>query len=251
MRIILITVCLLFLNLIIFSGVSNAENQNYYKLSAAQSQSQSIPLKQKEIIAVSRDDSFLSQIKLFGTFAASYTYNLARPYASEVYPLGSYNGNYIDNYKANGPTINQFDVTVSKNPFTGGRNKFGIGFKVSIDTGQNIQAVGPYTGNYSYYTEPMYDRPLYGFRQFYISFGIPVGHGLKIDLGEKNYLIGFESYNLSRLWENTYSLITAIEPGELTGVFLKYPFTRQLKMVFGAALTDNSMVPLDRYPTLE
>ncbi len=249
MRIILITVCVLFLNVIIFSGASNAENQDYYELSAAQSQS--IPLKQKEIIAVSHDDPFLSRIKLFGTFAASYTYNLARPYASKVYPLGNYNGNYINNYKANGATINQFDVTVSKNPFTDGRNKFGIGFKVSIDTGQNIQAVGPYTGNYSYYTEPMYDRPLYGFRQFYISFGIPIGNGLKIDLGEKNYLIGFESYNLSRLWENTYSLITAIEPGELTGIFLKYPFTRQLKMVFGAALTDNAMVPLNRYPTFE
>ena len=217
MRIILITVCVLFLDVIIFSGVSNAENQNYNKLSAAQAQS--IPLKQKEIIAATHKNSFLSQIKLFGTFAASYTYNLARPYASEAYPLGNYNGNYINNYKVNGATINQFDITVSKNPFADGRNRFGIGFKVSMDAGENIQAVGPYTGSYSYYTEQVYNRPLYGFRQFYISFGIPIGNGLKIDLGEKNYLIGFESYNLSRLWENTYSLVTAIEPGELTGIF--------------------------------
>ncbi len=247
MRIILITICILFSCIFIFTRVSNAEN--YYKLSAAQAQS--IPLKQKRIIAVSHDDSFLSQIKLFGTFAASYTYNLARPYASEAYPLGNYNGNYINNYKVNGATINEFDITISKNPFANGRNRFGIGFKVTMDTGENIQDVGPYTGSYSYYTEPVYNRPLYGFRQLYISFGIPIGNGLTIELGEKNYLIGFESYNLSKLWENTYSPITAIEPGELTGIFLKYPFTRQLKMVFGIALTDNAMVPLDRYPTLE
>lgn len=102
MRIILITIYILFF--CIFTRVSNAEN--YYKLSTVQTQS--IPLKQKRIIAASHNNYFLSQIKLFGTFAASYTYNLARPYASEAYPLGNYNGNYIDNYKANGATIIEF-----------------------------------------------------------------------------------------------------------------------------------------------
>ena len=198
-----------------------------------------------------KSGSFLSQIKLFGTFASSYTYNLSNPVANEEYPDGNYNGNYIDNYKVNGFTVNEFDITVSKNAFSNGRNNFGIGFKASLDTGENIQAVGPYTGNYNYYTESVYSRPLYGFRQFYVSFGIPVGNGLKIDLGEKNYLIGFESYNLSRLWENTYSPITAIEPGELTGIFFKYPFTKRLNMVFGIAMTDNALSPIDRYPTFE
>ena len=198
-----------------------------------------------------KSGSFLSQIKLFGTFASSYTYNFANPIANAEYPDGNYNGNYIDNYKVNGFTVNEFDITVSKNAFSNGRNNFGIGFKVSLDTGENIQAVGPYTGNYNYYTEPVYSRPLYGFRQLYVSFGIPIGNGLKIDLGEKNYLIGFESYNLSRLWENTYSPITAIEPGELTGIFFKYPFTKRLNMVFGVAMTDNALSPIDRYPTFE
>ena len=195
--------------------------------------------------------SFLSQIKLFGTFASSYTYNFANPDADARFPDGNYNGNYIDNYKVNGFTLNELDLTVSKNAFSNGRSNFGIGFKVSLDTGENIQAVGPYTGNYSYYTGPVYNRPLYGFRQFYISFGIPVGNGLKIYLGEKNYLIGFESYNLSRVWTNTYSPITAIEPGELTGIFLKYPFSKRLNMVFGAAMTDNALSPINRYPTFE
>ena len=198
-----------------------------------------------------KSGSFLSQIKLFGTLASSYTYNFANPVANEEYPDGNYNGNYIDNYKVNGFTVNEFDITASKNAFSNGRNNFGIGFKVSLDMGENIQAVGPYTGNYNYYTESVYNRPLYGFRQFYISFGIPIGSGLKISLGEKNYLIGFESYNLSRLWENTYSPITAIEPGELTGIFFKYPFTKRLNMVFGIAMTDNALSPIDRYPTFE
>ena len=179
-----------------------------------------------------KSGSFLSQIKLFGTFVSSYTYNFANPVANAEYPDGDYNGNYIDNYKVNGFTVNEFDIMASKNAFSNGRNNFGIGFKVSLDTGENIQAVGPYMGNYNYYTESVYNRPLYGFRQFYVSFGIPAGNGLKIYLGEKNYLIGFESYNLSRLWENTYSPITAIEPGELTGIFFKYPFTKRLNIGF-------------------
>jgi hypothetical protein len=195
--------------------------------------------------------SFLSKIKLFGTFASSYTYNFANPAADAQFPNGNYNGNYIDNYKANGFTVNEFDITVSKDAFSNGRSNFGVGFKISLDTGENIQAVGPYTGNYNYYTQPVYNRPLYGFRQFYISFGIPVGNGLKVYLGEKNYLIGFESYNLSRVWTNTYSPITAIEPGELTGIFLKYPFTKELDMVFGVAMTDNALSPINRYPTFE
>lgn len=198
-----------------------------------------------------QNNSFFSHIKLFGTFAASYTYNFAKPYANETYPMSNYNGNYIDNYQINGGTINQFDITASKNPFADGKNIFGIGFKVTLDTGQNIQAVGPYIGNFSYYTKPIYDRPLYGFRQFYLSLGLPIGNGLKVEVGEKNYLIGFESYNLSRLWENTYSPITAIEPGELAGIFLSYHFIKQLKTVFGAALTDNATVPVNRYPTFE
>ncbi len=203
-------------------------------------------------IRKSGENTFLSQIKLFGTFAASYTYNFANPVANSQFPQGNYNGNYINNYKVNGFTINELDITVSKNAFSNGRNILGIGFKATLDTGENIQDVGPYTGNYSYYTEPVYNRPLYGFRNLYVSLGVPVGNGLKVEIGEKNYLIGFESYNLSRLWENTYSPITAIEPGELTGIFLSYPFIpKKLKIVFGTALTDNAMAPIDRYPTFE
>jgi hypothetical protein len=198
------------------------------------------------------NSSFLSQIKLFGTFAASYTYNFANPTANAEFPQGNYNGNYIDDYKVNGFTINELDITISKNAFLDGRHTFGIGFKATFDTGENIQDVGPYTGNYSYYTSSFYNRPLYGFRNLYISLGLPLGNGLEIDIGEKNYLIGFESYNLSRLWENTYSPITSIEPGELTGIFLSYPvIPRKLKMVFGTAMTDNAMTPIDRYPTFE
>lgn len=116
-----------------------------------------------------KNSSFLSQIRLLGTFAASYTYNFADPVANAEYPQGNYNGNYIDDYKVNGFTINELDLTVSKNAFSDGRHTFGLGFRATFDTGENIQDVGPYTGNYSYYTKSLYNRPLYGFRNLFIS----------------------------------------------------------------------------------
>jgi hypothetical protein len=191
-----------------------------------------------------------SGAKLFGTLATSYTYNFANPSSTPAFPYGNKNGNYIDNYQVNGPTINEFDLTVSKKPSVSS-NFITAGFKVTLDAGQNIQDVGPYTGNYSYYTKNIYDRQLWGFRQAYLSFRFPVGSGLKMDVGEKNYLIGYESYNLSRTWNNTYSLITSIEPGELTGIFFNYRFFPNLKSTLGIAFTDNAMVPVNQHPTYE
>ncbi len=195
-------------------------------------------------------NSILSGVKLLGTFAASYTYNFANPSSTSVFPYGNKNGNYIDNYQVNGSTINEFDLTISKKPSVS-NNFITSGFKITLDTGQNIQDVGPYTGNYSYYTQYIYDRQLWGFRQAYLSFRFPIGSGLKMEVGEKNYLIGYESYNLSRAWNNTYSLITAIEPGELTGIFFNYRFLPNLKSTLGFAFTDNAIVPINRYPTYE
>lgn len=195
-------------------------------------------------------NSFLSGVKFLGTLAVSYTYNFADPSSTTVYPYGNKNANYIDNYQVNGPTINEFDITVSKKPAKN-NNFITSGFTVTLDTGQNIQDVGPYTGNYSYYTQYIYYRQLCGFRQAYLSLRFPVGSGLKVEIGEKNYLIGYESYNLARTWNNTYSPITAIEPGELMGIFLNYRFLPNLKSTIGIAYTDNALVPVNQYPTYE
>ncbi|WP_291492537.1 outer membrane beta-barrel protein, partial [Desulfurella sp.] len=153
-----------------------------------------------------KENNFLCQINLSGVFATSYTYNLAHPIANSQYPTGNYNGNYNDDFKANGFTVNEFDITLSKNPFSGGKNKFGIGFTATLDTGENIQHPESYMGNLSYYMEPAYKRPIYGFRNLFLSFGIPIGNGLKIDIGMHSSPIGFESHNLAKNWENTYSI---------------------------------------------
>lgn len=194
--------------------------------------------------------SFFAGTKLYGTLASSYTFNFATPSTTLTFPYGNKNGNCIDDYQINGPTINEFDLTISKEPPVSD-NFITSGFKVSLDTGQNIRDVGPYTGNYSYYTRDMYDKQSWGFRQAYVCFRFPVGSGLKMDIGEKNYSIGYESYNLSRTWNNTYSLIAAVEPGGLTGIFLNYHFLKNLKSTIGIAFTNGAIFPIDRYPTYE
>ena len=200
----------------------------------------------------SKKNNFLSQIKLSGVFATSYTYNFADPIATSEYPHGNYNGNYNDDFKANGFTINELDITLSKNPFSDGRNNFGLGFTATLDTGESIQHPESYMGNLSYYMEPAYKRPLYGFRNLYVSFGIPVGNGLKVDIGMHNSPIGFESHNLSKNWENTYSIIDSVEPGSLTGIALSYPIIpKKLKTFFQVSYVYQSMLPINSYPTYE
>ncbi len=200
----------------------------------------------------SKKNNFLSQIKLSGVFATSYTYNFADPIATSEYPHGNYNGNYNDDFKANGFTINELDITLSKNPFSDGRNNFGLGFTATLDTGESIQHPESYMGNLSYYMEPAYKRPLYGFRNLYVSFGIPVGNGLKVDVGMHNSPIGFESHNLSKNWENTYSIIDSVEPGSLTGIALSYPIIpKKLKTFFQVSYVYQSMLPINSYPTYE
>ncbi len=200
----------------------------------------------------SKKNNFLSQIKLSGVFATSYTYNFADPIATSEYPHGNYNGNYNDDFKANGFTINELDITLSKNPFSDGRNNFGLGFTATLDTGESIQHPESYMGNLSYYMEPAYKRPLYGFRNLYVSFGIPVGNGLKVDVGMHNSPIGFESHNLSKNWENTYSIIDSVEPGSLTGIALSYPIIpKKLKTFFQISYVYQSMEQINSYPTYE
>ena len=201
---------------------------------------------------ICKKNNFLSQIKLSGVFATSYTYNFAHPVADSQYPKGNYNGNYNDDFKANGFTVNELDITMSKNPFSNGRHKFGIGFTLTLDTGENIQHPESYMGNLSYYLEPAYKRPLYGFRNLFLSFGIPIGNGLKVDIGMHNSPIGFESHNLAKNWENTYSIIDSVEPGSLTGIALSYPLIpKKLKTFFQVSYVYQSMEPINSYPTYE
>ncbi len=186
--------------------------------------------------------NYFSNIKLLGTIATSYTYNLAKP--------DGYNGNYGDNWQSDGFTVNNADITLRRSPgnsFT----PYGVGFHVSIDFGQNIQFYKAYYGNKSYFTQSFQDRTPYDVRKAYIDINLPVGNGLDIHIGKESELLGFEAFNPIRSWNNTYSLLTAVEPATLTGVFLTYNFIPVLTSTLGIANTINSVVPVDNLPVIE
>lgn len=186
--------------------------------------------------------NYFSNIQLLGTIVASYTYNLAKP--------DGYNGNYGDNWQSDGFTVNNADITLRRSPGDSS-TPYGVGFHVSIDFGQNIQFYKAYYGNKSYFTQPFQDRTPYDVRKAYININLPVGNGLDIHIGKESELLGFEAFNPIRSWNNTYSLLTAVEPATLTGVFLTYNFIPALTSTLGIANTINSVVPVDNLPVIE
>jgi len=187
-------------------------------------------------------ENYFSNIQLLGTLAASYTYNLAKP--------EGYNGNYGDNWQSDGFAVNNADITLRRSPGTSS-NPYGVGFRISLDFGQNIQFYKAYYGNTSYFTTPFQDRTPYDIRKAYININLPIGSGLDIHIGKEQELLGFEAFNPIRNWNDTYSLLDAVEPATLTGVFLTYNFVPALTSTLGIANTINSAVPIDNLPVIE
>ncbi len=195
-------------------------------------------------------DDFLSNIQLQGTLIASYTYNLAKPAAVNTPSYFEGNGNYGDNWQPDGFAVNNADITIRRAPGSG-NNPYGVGFHISVDFGQNIQFYKAYYGDTSYFTTPFQDRTPYDVRKAYININLPVGSGLDIHIGKEQELLGFEAFNPIRNWNDTYSLLTAVEPATLTGVFLTYNFIPALTSTLGIANTINSAVPIDNIPVIE
>ncbi len=187
-------------------------------------------------------NNYFSNIQLLGTLISSYTYNFAKP--------SGYNGNYGDNWQSDGFTVNNADITLRRSPGTSS-NPYGVGFHISLDFGQNIQFYRAYYGNLSYFTTPYQQRPPYDVRQAYININLPVGSGLDIHIGKEKELLGFESFNPIRNWNNTYSLLDAVEPSTLTGVFFTYNFIPNLTSTLGIANTINAVSPINNLPVIE
>ncbi len=120
-----------------------------------------------------------------------------------------------------------------------------------MDFGQNIQFYKAYYGNTSYFTAPFEDRTPYDIRKAYVNINLPVGSGLDIHVGKEQSLLGFEAFNPIRNWNDTYSLLDAVEPSTLAGVFFTYNFIPQLTSTLGIANTINSAVPIDNLPVAE
>ena len=195
-------------------------------------------------------ENYFSNIQLLGTLIGSYTYNLAKPEAVNTPSSFEGNGNYGDNWQTDGFAVNNADITLRRSPGTSS-NPYGVGFHISLDFGQNIQFYKAYYGNTSYFTTPFQDRTPYDIRKAYININLPVGSGLDIHIGKENELLGFEAFNPIRNWNDTYSLLDAVEPATLTGVFLTYNFVPALTSTLGIANTINSAVPIDNLPVIE
>ncbi|MHB8231772.1 MAG: outer membrane beta-barrel protein [bacterium] len=195
-------------------------------------------------------NNYFSNMQLLGTLVGSYTYNLAKPAAINTPGAFEGNGNYGDNWQPDGFAVNNADITLRRSPGTSS-NPYGVGFHISLDFGQNIQFYKAYYGNTSYFTAPFQDRTPYDIRKAYININLPVGSGLDIHIGKEQELLGFEAFNPIRNWNNTYSLLDAVEPATLTGVFLTYNFVPALTSTLGIANTINSAVPIDNLPVIE
>ena len=194
--------------------------------------------------------NYFSGIQLLGTLIGSYTYNLAKPAATNAPSSFEGNGNYGDNWQTDGFAVNNADITLRRSPGTSS-DPYGVGFHISLDFGQNIQFYKAYYGNTSYFTTPFQDRTPYDIRKAYININLPVGSGLDIHIGKEQELLGFETFNPIRNWNDTYSLLDAVEPATLTGVFLTYNFVPALTSTLGIANTINSAVPIDNLPVIE
>jgi hypothetical protein len=232
------------------SDTGNVKNSNIEKiekkLDKALSEIQSI----KKANKAKNSKNYFSDIQLFGTLIGSYTYNLAKPAATNTPSSYEGNGNYGDNWQPDGFAVNNADITIRRSPGTSS-DPYGIGFHISLDFGQNIQFYKAYYGNTSYFTTPFQDRTPYDIRKAYININLPLGSGLDIHIGKENELLGFETFNPIRNWNDTYSLLDAAEPATLTGVFLTYNFVPVLTSTLGIANTINSAVPIDNLPVIE
>ncbi|MHB1545595.1 MAG: outer membrane beta-barrel protein [bacterium] len=216
------------------------------KLDNALSEIQAIKTENKK----ENSNNYFSNIQLLGTLIGSYTYNFAKPVATNTPSSFEGNGNYGDNWQPDGFAVNNADITIRRSPGTAS-NPYGVGFHISLDFGQNIQFYKAYYGNTSYFTTPFQDRTPYDIRKAYININLPIGSGLDIHIGKEQELLGFEAFNPIRNWNNTYSLLDAAEPATLTGVFLTYNFVPALTSTLGIANTINSAVPIDNLPVIE
>ena len=235
----------------LFALKSYADNNNALSSGGSAPQIKSLEAKlnnlSNEINALKNakqksSNSYFSSIQLLGTLAASYTYNFAKP--------NGYNANYGNNWQPDGFTVNQADITLRRSPGTSS-NPYGVGFHISLDFGQNIQLYEAYYGNPSYFTTPLYQRRPFDIRQAYININLPIGSGLDIHIGKEKELLGWEDFNITRNWNNTYSLLDNAEPSTFTGIFFTYNFIPSLQTTLGIANSQNTVVPVDNLPTVE
>jgi hypothetical protein len=158
------------------------------------------------------------EIHLSGYVDAGYIYN----FTGVDGPQSSYHGS--DNGGGGDFNLNAFKVVLEK--ALSDKNEFQAGFRVDIMLGEDAGALTTGTG-----TAGSSDN-LY-LQQAHILLRLPVGHGLKLQVGKFGSILGFEADERPANLNITQGFNALLDPAPSTGLLATYPLNDRLKLIGG------------------
>ena len=175
-------------------------------------------------------------LRFYGYLEGSYTQNFNNP------------SNHINELRIFDVNSNQFrpnlaQFVLDREAKAGGSGWDRLGFHVKFNAGRDSDFIGGV--NLSTWAD---------FQEFYAQYLAPVGHGLKIQVGQINSLVGYEvvespyDANYSRSW-----LFGLGQPFTTRGARISYEFNKQVSLSVGAigyinsARADTNFDPLVEY----
>ena len=175
-------------------------------------------------------------LRFYGYLEGSYTQNFNNP------------SNHINELRIFDVNSNQFrpnlaQFVLEREAKVGGSGWDRLGFHVKFNAGRDSDFIGGV--NLSTWAD---------FQEFYAQYLAPVGHGLKIQVGQINSLVGYEvvespyDANYSRSW-----LFGLGQPFTTRGARISYEFNKQVSLSVGAigyinsARADTNFDPLVEY----
>ena len=175
-------------------------------------------------------------LRFYGYLEGSYTQNFNNP------------SNHINELRIFDVNSNQFrpnlaQFVLEREAKAGGSGWDRLGFHVKFNAGRDSDFIGGV--NLSTWAD---------FQEFYAQYLAPVGHGLKIQVGQINSLVGYEvvespyDANYSRSW-----LFGLGQPFTTRGARISYEFNKQVSLSVGAigyinsARADTNFDPLVEY----
>jgi hypothetical protein len=175
-------------------------------------------------------------LRFYGYLEGSYTQNFNNP-SNRINELRIFDVN-SNQFR---PNLAQF--VLEREAKAGGSGWDRLGFHVKFNAGRDSDFIGGV--NLSTWAD---------FQEFYAQYLAPVGHGLKIQVGQINSLVGYEvvespyDANYSRSW-----LFGLGQPFTTRGARISYEFNKQVSLSVGAigyinsARADTNFDPLVEY----
>jgi hypothetical protein len=175
-------------------------------------------------------------LRFYGYLEGSYTQNFNNP-SNRINELRIFDVN-SNQFR---PNLAQF--VLDREAKAGGSGWDRLGFHVKFNAGRDSDFIGGV--NLSTWAD---------FQEFYAQYLAPVGHGLKIQVGQINSLVGYEvvespyDANYSRSW-----LFGLGQPFTTRGARISYEFNKQVSLSVGAigyinsARADTNFDPLVEY----